>query len=222
MNNPLDGMRLRYLIGTDYPGNGSEGEITEVGYDVDLKPARGIAVKYCNLFDEKNTGDYGPYLKQSDTAEEYNEGQIDPSGPGWEANLGEQLSRAAGAGFLYVELDNPDAYSVEVVVGAVELAARAGLLVLAKNPLLMEGDPKPYLAHPAIVGVIVERGGGSPQDMHKLRVAAGKPDLPVWFVAFGRGRRWADQIAMNTRVFENMFVTYSSRGEYGNSEDVTA
>lgn len=222
MNNPLAGMRLRYLIGADDPGDGVDGEAIEVGYDVDRKPPHGVAVKYVNLFDERNTGEYGPYLHDSDTAEEYGEGQIDPSGPGWERNLLDQFARAASAGFLYVELDNPDAYSVDDVVSAVDMAARCGLLVLAKNPLLMEGDPKPYVAHPAVVGVIVERGGGSPADMHKLRVAANKPELPIWFVAFGHGRRWAENIAMNARGYRGMFVTYSSRDEYGSSEDVTA
>ena len=34
--------------------------------------------------------------------------------------------------------------------------------------------------------------------MERLRKRAGKPDLPVWFVAFGSGRGWANGVA-NTR-----------------------
>lgn len=218
-SNPLVGMRLRYLIGAGSQ-RGRDGEVTEVAYDVDENPTRGVGVKYCNLFDEKNTGDYGPYLSDSDTAEEYDEGQIDPRGEGWERNLTEQFARAAAAGFLYIELDNPDAYSVKDVVGAVDLAARGGLRVLAKNPLIMRGNPRPYLLHPSVVGVIVERGCGSPADMHALRVAANKPDLPVWFVSFGRGRNWANTVAETAKKYSGMFVTYSKLGEYGSSEDV--
>ena len=84
---------------------------------------RGIAIAYCNLFDEENTGKYGPYLHTSDTAEQYGEGQIDPKGPGWEKNLRQQFQRRKRQGFSYIELDNPDAYSVEDVLGAIDLAA---------------------------------------------------------------------------------------------------
>ena len=74
--NPLAGLPLDYLIGA---GNQKSraGRIVEVGYDADIKP-NGLAIAYCNLFDEKNTGELGPYLHNSDTAEQYNEGQIDP------------------------------------------------------------------------------------------------------------------------------------------------
>jgi hypothetical protein len=41
----------------------------------------------------------------------------------------------------------------------------------------------PYLAHANVYGVIVERGAGGPAEMDALRQKAGKPDLPVWFVA---------------------------------------
>jgi hypothetical protein len=85
--NPLEGKPLRYLIGTDTSGLGREGEITEVSYRTIKPTARGISVKYCNLFDEENTGRYGPYLHASDTAAQYNEGQIDPAGAGWTRNL---------------------------------------------------------------------------------------------------------------------------------------
>jgi hypothetical protein len=218
--NPLEGKPLRYLIGTDIPGLGREGEITEVSYSAIKPTARGISVKYCNLFDEENTGRYGPYLHASDTAMQYNEGQIDPAGPGWTHNLQDQYERATAQKFEYIELDNADAYHIADVLGAVEAAQGRGLKVIAKNPLLLEGDATPYLAHPNVFGVIVERGAGGPADMDALRKRAGKPNLPVWFVAFGDGRAWAGNVANAARPFRNMGVTYSSAGEYGNSIDL--
>ena len=56
--------------------------------------------------------------------------------------------------------------------------------------------------------------------MDALRRKAGKPDLPVWFVAFGDGRTWADQIATAATTHKNMGVTHSSRGQYGNASNV--
>ena len=59
-----------------------------------------------------------------------------------------------------------------------------------------------------------------PNDMEALRKKAGKPDLPVWFVAFGSGRSWAGSVANSAKSYRNMGVTYSSAGEYGNAIDV--
>jgi hypothetical protein len=121
------------------PGNGRRGEIVEVGYDLSKPLPVGITIAYCNLFNEKYSeqskqqrAEYGPYLKSSDTAAEYGEGQIDPRGPGWRRNLTEQFGRRKRQGFEYIELDNSDAYSVADVVGAVDLAANYGLKVIAK------------------------------------------------------------------------------------------
>ncbi len=220
--NALAGKPLRYLIGIDAPGEGSAGEIVEVGYDVTRPPRNAMAIKYCNLFDEHNTGRYGPYRYTSDTAAQYGEGEIDPHGPGWERNLREQFGRAHSQGFRFVELDNPDAYSVADVVGAVELAASYGLSVIAKNPLLLDDDPLAYVAHRAVVGAIVEQGAGTPAEVDDLRRRAGKPDLPVWFVAFGgsAGRAWAMKIAREAEPFRNMGVTFSPGSEYGSSVDI--
>jgi hypothetical protein len=219
-DNELTGRRLRYLIGSSSSGPAHDGEVIEVSYDTSEPARRGISIAYCNLFDEKNTGRYGPYLKTSDTAAQYHEGQIDPRGPGWEKNLREQFERRKRQGFAYVELDNPDAYSVKDVIGAIELAGSYGLKVIAKNPLLVEHGAAAYVAHPNVFGVIVERGAGTPDDMDALRRRAGKPDLPVGFVAFGSGRKWAGNVAGTARHYRNMSVTYSSAGEYGNSIDI--
>ena len=103
---------------------------------------------------------------------------------------------------------------------AVDRAGEYGLKVIAKNPLLMEGDPTPYLAHPDVFGAIVERGAGDPVRMDRLRKAAGKPDLPIWFVAFGAGRAWADDVSNKARGLKNIGVTVSAHGEYRTSTDI--
>ncbi len=217
--NPLAGKPLRYLIGAQASGPGRDADVTVVAYGAE-PVKRGISIAYGNLFDEHNTGRYGPYLHTSDTAAQYNEGQIDPRGPGWEKNLREQFEQRRKQGFAYIELDNPDAYSVKDVIGAIELAGSYGLKVIAKNPLLLRGGAVSYVGHPNVYGVIVERGAGSARDMEALRRKAGKPTLPVWFVAFGRGRGWAGSVAKAAKHYHNMGVTYSSAGEYGNAIDI--
>ena len=217
--NPLAGKPLRYLIGTDAAGSGHDNEVTEVSYNATAPVKRGISIAYGNLFDERNTGHYGPYLHTSDTAKQYNEGQIDPRGPGWEKNLREQFERRKKQGFEYIELDNPDAYSAKDVIAAVDLAASYGLKIIAKNPLLVKGAVA-YMAHPNVHAAIVEKGAGNPKEMDALRKKAGKPNMPVWFVAFGGGRSWAGSIAESAKQLRHMGVTYSSAGEYGNAIDI--
>jgi hypothetical protein len=233
--NPLAGKKLRYKIGADNPGKGNADEVVEVGYDWEKPVAGALSIAYCNLFNEKfseqsrkERAEYGPYLKTSDTAEDYGEGQIDPRGAGWRRNLTEQFERRKKQGFEYIELDNPDAYKVADVVSAVDLAARYGLKVIAKNPGLMEGDPLPYVAHPNVYGIIVEKGAGDAHAMDKLRQRAGKPDMPVWFVFFDKrkghdaGKKAATQTAALAQHYQNMRVTYSPGGEYTQSTDETA
>lgn len=217
----LSGMPLDYLIGSDSVRLGSAQRITEVGYDINIVPKFGVGVGYCNLFSEAGEiAKYKPYLHNSDTARDYNEGQIDPKGAGWMLNLSEQFSRRQKAGFKYVELDNPDAYHTDDVNGAVGTAAQYGLKVLAKNPGLCEPSPVSYIAHPNVSGIIVERGAGTPKEMDALRRKAGRPDLPVWFVFFGSAHKVAGEYGIMAKAYKNMGVTYSSKGEYGSSEDV--
>jgi hypothetical protein len=217
--NPLEGKQLRYLIGTGSAGAGRDNEVTMVSYSTSAPVRHGISIAYCNLFDEHNSGKYGPYLRTSDTAKQYNEGQIDPRGPGWEKNLREQYERRKRQGFEYIELDNPDAYSIKDVIGAIELAESYGLKVIAKNPGLMKGAVD-YVAHRNVYGIIVEKGAGGADGMEALRKKAGKPNLPVWFVAFGSGKGWAGNVASAAKQYRNMGVTYSSAGEYGNAIDI--
>lgn len=214
---------LRYLIGADadHMPSGHIGEIIEVPYDANTVPPVGAAVGYINLFDENNTGHYGPYLHTSDTADEYHEGQIDPKGPGWHKNLSEQFKRRKESGFEYVELDNPDAYHWDAVKDALDLALIFKLKVIAKNVLICE-RAFDYLLHPNVFGAIVEKDCGTCDSMEKLRRRVQKYDLPVWFVSFGSGKPWAMQRkqAMLERGYRSMSVTYSSAGEYGNSVDI--
>jgi hypothetical protein len=228
----LAGKRLRYMIGVDNPGKGNADEVVEVGYDWEKLVPNCTSIAYCNLFNEKYSeqskqerAHYAPYLKTSDTADDYGEGQIDPRGEGWKRNLTEQFERRRKQGFAYIELDNPDAYSVADVVGAVELAESYGLKVIAKNPGLMDGNPLPYVAHRNVYGIIVEKGAGNAHDMDALRQRAGKPDIPVWFVFFdkrkgaGTGKKAAEQTAGVARQYRGMHVSYSPGGEYTHSVD---
>lgn len=216
----LSGKPLRYLIGSDSAGPGHDNDVTVVSYDVSKPVKRGVSIAYCNLFDETNSGRYGPYLQSSDTAEEYDEGQIDPAGPGWTKNLHEQFARRRKQGFEYVEIDNADAYAIKNVIGAIDLANTYGLKVIAKNPGLLGRWSQTYVEHPNVYGIIVERGAGTPDAMDVLRRKAGKPEIPVWFIAFGAGRGWADGIAKAAKNYRGMGVTYSSAGEYGNVIDI--
>jgi len=234
-SNPLFGKKLRYMIGAESPGGGRDGEIIEVGYDWNSPLPAGMTIAYCNLFNEKYSeqskqqrAEFGPYLKPSDTAAEYGEGQIDPRGPGWQRNLVEQFERRKRQGFEYIELDNPDAYSIADVIGAVDFAGSYGLKVIAKNPKLMEGDSLPYVAHPNVHGIIVEMGAGDADAMDALRRRAGKPDLPVWFVFFDArqgqttGKIAAKEAAALAERYAGMHVTYSPAGEYTEAVDQTA
>src|SRR5262245_9433963 len=223
MANPLSGKRLRYLIGANHPGDGKDNEITEPMYGLP-KVARGVSIAYGNLFHELYSEQgpiYAPYLDDTDTSAEYGEGVIDPNGGGWERNLRDQFQRMQRDGFTVCELDNTDAYDCSGVLGEVELAQSYGLGSVAKNPLITE-EPNRYVAHPSIVGAIVEKGAGTPAEMESLRHTAGKPDLPVWFVFFGKNEDLAERTADQAAQFPNMFVTISTVGEYRNSVDVLA
>ena len=101
-----------------------------------------------------------------------------------------------------------------------DLPLMEGEKVIAKNPGLVEGDRKSYVAHRNVVGIIVEKDAGTPDEMDALRKSAGKPTLPVWFVAFGKGKAWADKTAEAAAKFKNMGVTCSTKGEYKDAADV--
>lgn len=208
---------MRYLIGADNP-QGRDGYITVMPYDA--KPAaQGVSAAYGNLLDETNSGRYGPYFQATGTSKEYKEGLINPHGSGFLRNINDQLDRRWREGFRIIEWDNPDSYGTAFTLIAVSAASERGFQVLAKNPLLL-ASPALYLKHPAIVGAIVERGAGDPQRMNRLRIAASKPNLPVWFVSYGNaGLRWARAISGDARKL-NMGVSHSARGEYATHTDI--
>jgi len=231
--NPLNGKPLRYLIGADRVGMGKPDAITEVGYDIDKQLSYGITAAYCNLFNEKydeqsedERKQFGPYLHKSDVAKAYNEGQIDPNGIGWDHNLRTQLARRKASRFPYIELDNADAYEIDVVLAAVQMAWKEyGLRVFAKNPgNFSDEDALAYIKHPGVYGVIVEKDCGTPGKMQELRKAADKLDMPVWFVFFDHhgnyeGRYAAFETSQQVKYI-NMSVSYSAIGEYVSSTDV--
>jgi hypothetical protein len=224
-SNLLAGLPLRYLIGIDYYGPGADNQIWEVGYDVTLPPFNGLSIAYCNLFDEKNTGKYGPYIHDSDTAKDYDEGQIDPRGEGWDANLCQQFERRQAQGFVYIELDNPDAYKTRDVVNAVNLASTYGFTTIAKNALLCD-QPITYAANPHVSGIIVEIDDDTaadqmPKNYDRLRQSAGVPDMPVWFVS-NQDTGWAVKVAraIGAAKYVNMGVTCSLHGEYTDFTDI--
>jgi len=214
----LKGKRLRYLIGADGPFPGKDDEVTAVPYR--NAPAKaGVSIGYCNLFDEDGTGRFGPYLPQTDTAIQYRELVPDPKGPGFEKNLREQFARRKKQGFEYVELDNPDAFEVKDILRAIDLAETYSLRVIAKNAALLD-DPLLYLGR--CHAVIIEKGAGAPGEMNRMRRDVGQPNMPCWFVSFGSGAMWAQQVKLATMRadYRNMFVSFSRKGEYGSSDDV--
>ncbi len=160
ISNVLAGKPLRYLIGTGASGPGRDDEVTVVSYGATTGETR-HQHRLLQSVRRAQHRQIRPLPATSDTAAQYNEGQIDPRGPGWEKNLREQFERRKKQGFEYVELDNPDAYTIKDVIGAIELAASYGLKVIAKNPGLMGSGATAYVAHPNVYGIIVEKGAGS-------------------------------------------------------------
>lgn len=228
LDDPLD-----YVIGADDTPPGSVGRITEGPFDAP-PTLHGVSIAYCNMLDQRKNRICGPYLTPKGTAKEYSEGVPDPKGPGFEKNLRMQFELRQKQGYIYVELDNPDDehFSLKNVIFAIELAATYGLKVIAKNPGLLDDDNDSawhYVGHPNVVGIIVEKGAGSPKEMDILRKRSGKPDLPVWFVWRLGNEAQARACAQAAKQFPRMRVTRSNARdengeeiEYGNSLDVIA
>lgn len=227
---------LRYLIGGGDIDRWKPGDIVEVGFDVDRLPQGGLIhpVAYINALDEKygeGSRKYGPYLtsEEGSTAADYGEGTIDPEGPGFEKNLRDQFARRKAQGFRLCEIDNPDSYTLSAMQRAHDIGKEYGFRFFAKNPGLGclarmgDGDPSvsayPLVVRPDCIGMIVEKSAVTPRSMHELRVRAGKPLMPIRFVAFQKGDYWAQQMAIQALEFINVGVTYSRKGEYTSVED---
>jgi hypothetical protein len=225
----LYGKPLVYLIGAGSAA-AHPGCVVEAPYGQNVAGENTFKIAYCNLFNEKygeqsedEKADLGPYLTTSDTAKQYSEGQIDPAGQGWLKNLTAQFAKAKAENYQFVELDNPDAYSIEDVLGAIKVAADYRLAVIAKNPQLVDGGAVQYVSHPNVWGMIVERGAGRPDEMDALRKSANKGGIiPVWFVFDGSSgaNQCAEQIRQGN--FKGMSVTYSTGREKNGYNDSTS
>ena len=176
-----------------------------------------------------NTGMIGPYRRPTPTALEYGEGVPDQEGEGYRRNIVAQLDLRGIQHITLCEIDNPDAYPLASVLLAIDWATGRGIQVLAKNPgvsNLWQEDSTAVVAHPNVVGIIVERGAGTAHGMHALRQRAGKPELPVRFVSYddgAGGEDWANAIAreITAQGYRDMGVTYcSALREYASSSDV--
>ena len=142
-------------------------------------------------------------------------------GPGWEKNLRNQFELRKRQGYKYIEIDNADAFQIIHVLRGINIAQEYELGVIAKNPNLMKAAyARGYVEHPNVFGAIVEKGGGSPREMAELRRETKKYVMPIWFVAFGDGRAWANDTAKRAANYYSMGVTYSPRGEYESVIDV--
>lgn len=212
---------LRYLIALDKRLAGRVNEIIEGGYDCP-KPRQGMSIQYGNLYNQTDEN-YGPYLRSTDTAGEYSEKVVDPHGEGWMPMLIDQCEKAEEVGASAIEWDNPDGYDWAAVSQAITVAVIHGLRVIAKNPLICDFDAVPYVAHPYVVGVVVEQDDGATAAAYdRLRRVAGKAKLPIWFVSFEDGKEWAEDVASEIEEgdYPNMWVTWSPTGEYTSSKDI--
>ena len=211
----LFGLPLRYLKGrsNDNPYKGSRDEIVLVGYEATHVPPSGIPVKYCTLLDQENDGRSGPYLSPN---------VPDPKQSGYYRNIHNQLELAQNQRFKLIEWDHAaDEHLDEFdVKRAIDLALVYKIGVLFKNPgAIKKYNPTEHIKHPNVFGIIVEKECGSVMAMDSLRRAAGKPELPIWFVAYG-DRRWADVMAIDAKKYINVGVTFSPTGEYEDSIDI--
>ena len=210
---------LRYLIGFDGCPSAANRYNTEVPFDCDTCADPLSTIAYCNLLDENYSDgqySYRPYLNQEGTAEEYDEGVIDPNGSGWMRNVNDQLHRRSASGFKILEWDNCDSYATRDVLEVYDYCAQQGFKIVAKNPAICDNMEK-LVEHSAVEGMIIERGAGRPASIDRLRKVAGKPALPCWFVFFGRSRTLADAVAHQCDDFDNMWASYSTKGEYASS-----
>lgn len=225
MTAPFAGLALRYLIGFDGQPSALAGHVVEVPFE--QPPSGSPSIAYGNLLDQHEdedgnpVRDCGPYLTPTGTAKQYEEGVPDPKGPGFAKNVTEQCALARSQGHTHIELDNPDDphFSITDVIAAMLIASGNGLRNIAKNPYLLGGDSITYVRNITVDAMIVEDDAGTAAQNHAIRVAAGKPDLMVWFVYPSKvGRGAADSRAAEIRAhnFFNMGVTFDrSPKEYG-------
>jgi len=220
---------LRYMIGVDDVESiiRLRDMIVELPYDAPKTftgppPLPGPVFGYINALDEEYDnaifGDkhrYGPYAKAGDTAEDWNEGQLIVGSGQWAKCLHDQCERWQPLEPDAVEIDNPDSYTLEEALQTVDLVASFGFNIVAKNPHEIKGDHARYVAHPSVVGMIVEAGCGNAMQNDGIRRAANKPDLPIWFVHNRAERSQANSRASEIlqHSFKRMSVSWSSSAE---------
>lgn len=223
--NDLAGKRLRYLIGADATTlRGEPGAITMVPYG-EPRVLEGVSAGYCNAYDQEGNGAYGPYTFDTDVSERYGERVVHPSV--LSRLLEAQFSKRRKQVFDLIEIDNTDAYPIGAVLAGVSLAMTLGLRVLAKNPTLRSWpEGVELLAHENVAGIIAEYDA-NPFMVLQMCTDAGKPDLPLWFVAHGREEHaWITTIARKaatTRGLAHIGATWSRESgerEYADSVDV--
>ena len=213
---------VRYAIGAKTTIVNIPERVTMYGYNAIEAPS----AKYVNLFSEHDeVSEYAPYLPKTDTAKQYGEGVPDPAGPGFWRNLDDQIDRAIGGKAKAVETDNRDAYRNAVTLKVFDRVAARGLRVICKNPGMSDHgeDSTELLKPPVVASAIIEEGDVTPGEFHRMRVAAGRPELPCTFVSFGSGRSWALDCATEIAVhgYVNMGVTYDrSPNEYGGDDEI--
>lgn len=222
----LAGRRVRYLIGATgdkiiLPDQPDATVVLPYDYEHPVHLDACAAIGYINLFDEFGTGNLGPYRTDTETAQRYGERVIEQYGSGWDKNLRRQFEKWRRLGVAFVELDNAEAYPLQALLGAVDMAESYGLRVIAKNPHLIERGAK-YVSR--CYGIISEQGAGDPWSIDQIRQDAGRPLMPIWFVAYtddeNNGGAWAQRIKHVCEAYVGMGVTHSPDGEYTSSEDV--
>lgn len=228
-DNPFSTLPLRYLIGADATEiQPASGYATELPYDFPkylldlnsnlLRPVIGYVNSLDEEFDQSIFGPkarYGPYV-HGDTASDWDEGQMVGGSPGFMRCLVDQFRRWQKLKTDAIEIDNLDSYLLRQCMKMFDLASEEfGLKLIAKNIVNVEGDHVQLLAHPAVVGAIVEAGCGTCDQMQDLRKLAGKPDLPIWFVSNRKERHWADQrvSVLQHNDYKNMSVSWCASSD---------
>ena len=238
--NSLNDKALLYLIGADAETIQSSSDAVELPYDAyqafngqAITWDKGPVIGYINSLDEEYDQSifgpkhrYGPYTHEAgSTAEDWDEGQMQPRSNGMAQCLSDQCNRWNVLLRRYdpklVEIDNPDSYSLEDAIWARDLVLGRGLCVIAKNPCEIKGDHALYIDHHNVVGCIVETGCGNARQMEALRKAVNKPTLPIWFV-HNRNEKGTAETRVNEITVEKflyMGVTWSpTRDDYAGAE----
>lgn len=218
---------LRYKIGIDNPP-GEAGVITMCSFKTTHAPST-LAAWYLNIYvEEGELAAYGPYRDKTDTADQYDEGVPVFGTTGFWKNIDRQLAKITRLGGKYIETDNRDAYRNSDILKLFDYIAKHRLKIFLKNPGMsdFEEDSTELMRHPAVVGAIIEKGSITPGTLHAMRIAVGKPQLPLWFVSFNDGKgglNWAQQCAQQILASQITYagVTYSGgEEEYDTSRDV--